>query len=131
MKSRTRYGLSFLLCLIAGAGVSSIAVAAPAPPSEAPKLVMTDPAPNGKASAPLYMIHALFNVPVDPKLSKFEVTGPGGKTVDVGALQLMSPDGKLLMAMPKEPLPAGTYSVKWHTMAGTKPLDGEFSFTVQ
>ena len=44
----------------------------------------------------------------------------------------MGTDGKLLMAMPKTPLPAGTYHVTWH-VNGTNgnPLQGRFTFTAQ
>ena len=44
----------------------------------------------------------------------------------------MAGDGKTLMAMPKTPLPAGTYKVRWSTVgADAKKLQGEFSFTAQ
>ena len=44
----------------------------------------------------------------------------------------MTNDGKMLMAMPKAPLPAGGYNVKWQaTETGGKQLQGEFSFTAQ
>jgi methionine-rich copper-binding protein CopC len=117
-------------------GMDNRAVAANAapgsPPSAAPGLVMTDPAPNANVKAPLMMIHVMFNTRVDPKTSGFDVTNDKGSKVDVGEAMLMGTDGKMLMAMPKTPLPAGRYKVKWHAVgADTKPLQGEFSFTVQ
>jgi methionine-rich copper-binding protein CopC len=95
-------------------------------------LVMTDPSPNARLSAPLHMIHVMFSQPVDVKASGFDVTTNDGKKVDVGEAMPMGNDGKMLMAMPKTPLPAGTYKVKWHTVAANaQPLQGEFTFTVQ
>ena len=93
---------------------------------------MTDPSPNARVSAPLRMIHVMFSQPVDVKASGFEVTTSDGKAIDVGDAMPMGNDGKMLMAMPKTPLPAGTYRVKWHTVsANSQRLQGEFSFTVQ
>ncbi len=93
---------------------------------------MTDPSPNARVSAPLQMIHVMFSQPVDVKASGFEVTTSDGKAVDVGSAMPMGSDGKMLMAMPKTPLPAGSYRVKWHTVAANaQPLEGEFLFTVQ
>jgi len=95
-------------------------------------LVMTDPSPNARVSAPLHMIHVMFSQPVDVKASGFDVSTNDGKKVDVGEAMPMGDDGKMLMAMPKTPLPAGTYRVKWHTVAANaQPLQGEFTFTVQ
>jgi hypothetical protein len=37
-------------------------------------MVMTDPAANATVKGPLPMIHVMFNGPVDPKTSTFEVT---------------------------------------------------------
>ena len=72
----------------------------------------------------------MFNGAVDPKTSGFEVTKGDGTRVDVGDAMPMG--ANMLMAMPKTPLPAGTYKVKWHAVgADSKPLQGEFSFTVQ
>jgi hypothetical protein len=66
------------------------------------------------------------------KTARMRVTDKNGKPVDVGAAMPMGTDGKLLMAVPKIPLPAGTYNVTWHVM-GTdgRPLDGRFTFTAK
>jgi methionine-rich copper-binding protein CopC len=90
---------------------------------------MTDPAAGAVVKAPLPMIHVMFDGPVDPKTSGFELT-KDGMPLDVG--EAMPMGANMLMAMPKNPLPAGVYKVKWHAVgAGKKPLQGEFSFTVQ
>ena len=108
------------------------AAAGPPAPSGGTSVVMTDPSPNARVSAPLHMIHVMFSQPVDVKASGFDVTANDGKKVDVGEAMPMGNDGKMLMAMPKTPLPAGTYRVKWHTVAANaQPLQGEFTFTVQ
>jgi methionine-rich copper-binding protein CopC len=103
--------------------------APPAAPGTPPAMVMTEPAANATVKGPLPMIHVMFNGPVDAKVSKFEVTKADGSRVDVG--EAMPMGATMLMAMPKTPLAAGSYKVKWHTIASTKPLDGEFSFSVQ
>ena len=121
--------LGFLAVI--GLSVSSMTEAAPAPrPAVTPALAGTDPAANETVKAPLPMIHMLFNGKIDPKLSGFEVTTADGKKVEVG--EAMPMGDTMLMAMPKTPLPAGTYKVKWHA-AGTdaKTVQGEFAFTVQ
>jgi methionine-rich copper-binding protein CopC len=44
----------------------------------------------------------------------------------------MGNDGKMLMTMPKTPLPAGSYNVTWHaTGADGKAVQGEFFFTAE
>jgi methionine-rich copper-binding protein CopC len=113
--------------------MTQLAAAAPAPAAGSPpQLVMTDPAANATVKAPLYMIHLMFNRPVDVKSAVFDVTDKNGKKVDVGQAMPMGNDGKMVMAMPKDPLPAGTYNVKWHaTGPDGKPLQGEFTFTAQ
>jgi methionine-rich copper-binding protein CopC len=117
----------FLVSLGAIPVASTIAVAAPAAPLAA---TMTDPAPNARVPGPLPMVHVIFNGPVDPKASGFEITKSDGTRVDV---QEVAPMGaSILMATPKSPLPPGNYKVKWHTAgADAKKLEGEFSFTVQ
>jgi methionine-rich copper-binding protein CopC len=113
-------GLSLLLPISAHA--------APA----APGLITTDPEPNAVVSAPLYMIHLMFNLPVDVASAVFEVTDKSGKRVDVGQAMPMDNEGKTVMAMPGNPLPAGTYNVKWHaTGKDGKLLQGEFTFTAR
>ncbi len=94
--------------------------------------VSTDPDANATVKAPLEMIHVLFHDPVDMKTARMSVTDKNGKTVDVGQAMQMGTDGKLLMAMPKTPLPAGTYHVMWQ-VKGTNgsPLQGQFTFTAK
>jgi methionine-rich copper-binding protein CopC len=94
--------------------------------------VSTDPDANATVKAPLEMIHVLFHDPVDMKTARMSVTDKSGKPVDVGLAMQMGTDGKLLMAMPKTPLPAGTYHVTWQ-VKGTNgnPLQGQFTFTAQ
>jgi methionine-rich copper-binding protein CopC len=103
-----------------------------ASPTGGTSLVMTDPSANARVSAPVAMIHVMFSQPVDVKASGFEVTANDGKAIDVGPATIMGSDGKMLMAMPKTPLPAGTYRVKWHAVGpNSQRLQGEFTFTAQ
>jgi len=120
--------------LLGGAAlfVTGATAAAPQPAGAAPGLVATDPEPNATVKAPVYMVHLMFNLPVDVKSAVFDVTDKNGKPVDVGQAMPMSTDGKMLMAMPQNPLPAGTYNVKWRAVgADGKPLQGQFTFTAQ
>src|SRR5262245_45906109 len=126
MLARVTFGLwllAFGAMAFAGAAVS----AAPAAPLAA---TMTDPQPNARVPAPLPMVHVMFNGPVDPKASGFEITRSDGTRIDV---QEVAPMGaSILMATPKAPLAPGNYKVKWHTAgADAKKLEGEFTFTVQ
>src|SRR5437588_2647040 len=115
--------ISLLLCT---------ATALQAAPAAAPKLTETDPAANAVVKAPVYMVHLMFDNPVNIKTVTFNVTDRNGKPVDVGQPMPMGDDGKMLMAVPNKPLAAGTYKVKWHAVAPDgKPLEGEFSFTAQ
>ncbi|HEX3486371.1 MAG TPA: copper resistance CopC family protein [Micropepsaceae bacterium] len=98
----------------------------------APQAVESDPAPNATVKAPLEMIHVLFHNPVDLKTAAMSVTGKDGKPIDVGKAMAMGTDGKLMMAMPSKPLPAGTYNVIWSVMGNDgKPLQGRFTFTAK
>jgi len=118
-------------------GLCLLAAFAPALPNGAAlaadsQTVSTDPDANATVKAPLEMIHVLFHDPVDMKTARMSVTDKNGKPVDVGRAMQMGTDGKLLMAMPKTPLPAGTYHVTWQ-VKGTNgnPLQGQFTFTAQ
>jgi|SRR5690242_8625612 copper resistance protein C len=120
---------NFALMLLAFCTAASEIHAAPA---AAPKLMMTDPAPNAVVSAPVYMVHLMFDLPVNVKNVVFNVTDSAGKPVDVGEPMTMDSEGKMLMAVPSNPLAAGVYKVRWHaTGADGKPLEGEFSFTAK
>jgi methionine-rich copper-binding protein CopC len=118
------------LCILAALAMPQVTGgAAPAADSQS---VSTDPGANATVKAPLEMIHVLFHNPVDMKAARVSVTDKNGKPVDVGPAMPMGTDGKLLMAMPKTPLPAGTYHVTWQ-VKGTNgnPLQGQFTFTAQ
>jgi methionine-rich copper-binding protein CopC len=108
------------------------AVPAAAAPAAGAQSVSTDPDANAIVKAPLEMIHVLFRAPVDMRNARMSVTDKNGKPVDVGAAMPMGTDGKLLMAMPKTPLPAGTYNVTWRVTGDDgKPLEGRFTFTAK
>jgi copper resistance protein C len=121
---RGRFVLSLLPI---GLFAASAAFGAAAPPQ-----VVSDPEPNSVVEAPVYMIHVTFPDPVDVKTLRMAVTGKDGKQVEVGEAMAMGNDSKMLMTMPKTPLPAGGYTVKWRAAAaGGKELQGEFSFTAK
>ena len=117
---------SFVVATFAAALANSAALSAASP------TVSTDPDANATVKAPLEMIHVLFHDPVDMKTARMSVTDKNGKPVDVGPAMQMGTDGKLLMAMPKTPLPAGTYHVTWQVKGPNgNPLQGQFTFTAQ
>src|SRR5579884_4105342 len=87
-----------------------------AAPAASPKLTMTEPAANAVVKAPVYMVHLMFDLPVDIKSVSFNVTDRNGKSVDVGQPMTMDNEGKMLMAIPNEPLPPGIYKVQWHAV---------------
>jgi hypothetical protein len=119
-----KFAFVLLLCL----GAAPVSAA----PAAAPKLMMTDPAANAVVNAPVYMVHLMFDLPVDIRNVAFDVTDNSGKPVNVGQPMPMDTEGKMLMAIPDKPLPAGTYKVKWHaTGPDGKPLEGEFSFSAK
>ncbi len=125
--------LAALLCLSMSALASCSPAGTPSsstPPASATALSGTDPAPNATVTAPVPMIHVMFNSKIDPQASGVEITTADGSKVDVS--EIMPLGDTMLMATPKTPLPAGQYTVKWHTVgADSKPLEGEFAFTVQ
>ena len=130
MKRRTSL-LAALLCLSLS-GFMSCSPAGTSSSSTAPATVLTDtdPAANATVTAPVPMVHVIFNSKVDPKASGLEITTADGSKVDMGEIMPMS--DTILMATPKTPLPAGQYTVKWHAVgADSKPLQGQFAFTVQ
>lgn len=112
--------------------LSALAVPALAAAAAAPQLTMTDPAANSVVQAPVYMVHLMFDLPVDLKSVSFRVTDRNGKPVDVGQPMPMDTENKMLMAIPNTPLPPGVYKVEWHaTGPDGKPINGEFSFTAK
>ena len=124
-----KYATVALLLLSFGVPAMSAGAAA-APATQPLAATVTDPVPNARIPGPLPMVHVMFNGPVDPKASGFEITKNDGTRVEI---QEVAPMGtSILMATPKAPLTAGNYKVKWHTAgADAKKLEGEFSFTVQ
>jgi copper resistance protein C len=117
-----------VICL----ALSLAAMPALAAPATAPKLTMTDPAANSVVKAPVYMVHLMFDLPVDIKSVSFRVTDRNGKVMDVGQPMPMDNENKMLMAVPSAPLPPEVYKVEWHaTGPDGKPISGEFSFTAQ
>lgn len=100
--------------------------------SASPQLATTDPAANSVVKAPVYMVHLMFDAPVDLKSVSVNVTDPRGKPVDAGEPVPMDPENRMLMAIPNKPLAAGRYRVQWRaTGPDGKPVSGEYSFTVK
>jgi len=87
LKRATLGTLLVSLGLLTATGV--VAAAAPAAPLAA---TMTDPAPNARVPAPLPMVHVIFNGPVDPKASGFEITKSDGTRVDVQEVGRLRPE---------------------------------------
>ena len=128
LQSRLRH-LTWVLPMVSIASVIATADAALAPVPNSLLMFMTDPENKARVKGPLPMIHVMFREKVDLKASGLEVRKADGTRVDVG--NAMPMDDTILMVMPKTPLPAGSYNVRWHAAVGAKKLAGEFSFTVQ
>lgn len=121
--------LAWVLPVLSIANTIAAAEGASAPASNTLLMFMTDPENKARVKGPLPMIHVMFREKIDLKASGLEVRKADGTRVDVG--NVMPMDDTILMVMPKTPLPAGNYNVKWHAAAGARNLAGEFSFTVQ
>ena len=71
-----------------------------------------------------------FTGALEPALSTFEVFDANGTRVDTGDAHTVPGNAKR-MRVGVKPLPAGTYTVKWHATAiDTHRTEGSFAFTI-
>lgn len=112
--------------------IVAAAIAAPFAASGAfahARLISATPADGSTGASPA-MIMLTFNEKLVPKLSGFEVVGADGKTLDLPVMT--AGGGKMLHAMPRQALPAGTYKVTWRAVSDDgHRTEGAVSFTVK
>jgi methionine-rich copper-binding protein CopC len=76
-------------------------------------------------------IQLWFNERLEPRYSSLSLSDSGGKTIELGAVEISADDPKRLSAAVK-PLPAGRYTIKFRVLS----VDGhvvrdQFFFTVK
>lgn len=111
------------------------AAAEPAPtrgPTAKLTMMMTEPASSATVTAPIGMIHVMFNRTVDPLKSEMELIDASGRRMAAKGPTSMGRDGTFLMLMPETDLAPGAYRVKWRaTGLDAAVIDGDFSFVVK
>lgn len=90
----------------------------------------TPPADGTVRSAPA-AIEITFTEAIEPAFSGARVSGPDGRTVPLGKPSLGSDGKALVVPLPGQPLPAGSYRVDWHVLStdGHK-TSGSYGFSV-
>jgi methionine-rich copper-binding protein CopC len=103
-------------------------LAAPSALSAHMKLAKSEPAADSTVTAPLKAIQVWFSEAPDQKVSKIEVSGPGGP-VKVSGLQVVD---KSLKVTIDGTAPAGAYTVNWQSAGDDGHVQkGDFKFTLQ
>jgi methionine-rich copper-binding protein CopC len=95
-------------------------------------LVKSTPAANAAVAAPK-SISLTFNEKLTPAFSKFELTMPAMKGMDVPMKTVVSKDHLSIVGTPKSALAPGAYTVSWHAASADDghKVDGTFNFTVK
>jgi hypothetical protein len=90
-----------------------------------------DPAVGSTVPAPPTVIHLWFTQELEPAFSSATVTDPSGASMNDGAAAI-DPNNKSELTVKLKPLPAGTYTVKWHALSvDTHTTEGDFTFQVK
>jgi methionine-rich copper-binding protein CopC len=85
------------------------------------------PAVGSTVRAPPARVSLSFTEKLEPKFSSLEVRNAGGARVDSGGASVTGAS----MSVGLKPLPAGTYTVRWHVLSvDTHKTEGSFTFTV-
>jgi len=89
----------------------------------------SDPAVGSTVPTAPSTLHIWFTQELEPAFSWVHVTDKSGASVDDGAT--IDPNNKQEMDVKLKPLPAGTYTVKWHALSvDTHTTQGDFTFEV-
>ena len=116
--------------LIAAAFVLAELLAAPAAVGAHAFLDHSDPAVGSTVPAPPTAMHLWFTQELEPAFSWVTVTDHSGATVNDGPATV-DPSNKSEMTIKLKPLPAGTYTVKWHALSvDTHTTEGDYTFHV-
>ncbi|NNM92841.1 MAG: copper resistance protein CopC [Candidatus Eremiobacteraeota bacterium] len=77
------------------------------------------------------VVHIWFTQELEPAFSWIQVTNKSGAAVNDGS-SFVDASNNQEMDIKLKPLPAGTYTVKWHALSvDTHTTHGEFTFQVQ
>jgi methionine-rich copper-binding protein CopC len=117
--------------LIAAAFVLAELLFAPAAVRAHAFLDHADPAVGSTVPAPPTVIHLWFTQELEPAFSWVTVTDRSGASVNDGP-SAIDPGNKSELNVKLKPLPAGTYTVKWHALSvDTHTTEGDFTFQVK
>jgi len=90
-----------------------------------------DPAVGSTVPAPPTVIHLWFTQELEPAFSWVTVTDRSGASLNDGP-SAIDPGNKSELNVKLKPLPAGTYTVKWHALSvDTHTTEGDFTFQVK
>jgi copper transport protein len=92
--------------------------------------VGSEPEPGVRLERAPQRVVLTFTEPLNRRLSRAAVVGPGGREVAVAA---QAASDRRLVVRPSRPLPTGAYRVRWHTVSTEDghALEGSFSFGVR
>jgi methionine-rich copper-binding protein CopC len=117
--------------LIAAAFVLAELFFAPAAVRAHAFLDHADPAVGSTVPAPPAVIHLWFTQELEPAFSWVTVSDRSGASVNDGSATI-DPSNKSELTLKLKPLPAGTYTVKWHALSvDTHTTEGDFTFQVK
>ncbi len=117
--------------LIAAAFVLAELLFAPAAVRAHAFLDHADPAVGSTVPAPPTVIHLWFTQELEPAFSWVTVTDRSGASLNDGP-SAIDPGNKSELNVKLKPLPAGTYTVKWHALSvDTHTTEGDFTFQVK
>jgi methionine-rich copper-binding protein CopC len=90
----------------------------------------SDPAVGSTVKTPPTVMHLWFTQELEPAFSWVTVSDKSGAAVSDGTATI-DPSNPNEMTVKLKPLPAGTYTVKWHVLSvDTHTTEGDFNFQV-
>ena len=90
-----------------------------------------DPAVGSTVPTAPAIVHIWFTQELEPAFSWIQVTDKSGASVSDGSSGV-DPGNNQEMDIKLKPLPAGTYTVKWHALSvDTHTTQGDFTFEVK
>jgi len=90
----------------------------------------SDPAVGSTVPTSPAVMHLWFTQELEPAFSWVNVSDQSGAAVNDGSAAI-DPNDKTEMTVKLKPLPAGTYTVKWHALSvDTHTTEGDFNFQV-
>jgi methionine-rich copper-binding protein CopC len=91
----------------------------------------SDPAVGSTVPTSPSVMHLWFTQELEPAFSWVTVTDKSGASVSDGPAAI-DPSNKSEFNVKLKPLPAGTYTVKWHALSvDTHTTEGDFTFQVK